>query len=86
MNCSDVITGYLGAAGIKHIFSYPGDPSVELFWKRHDATGSNSFSPGAKAPPGLWPRRLRPDHGIARSLSVDARTGVVQSGQRGCVR
>ena len=30
MNCSDVITGYLEAAGIKHIFGYPGDPSVEL--------------------------------------------------------
>ena len=30
MNCSDVITGYLGAAGIKHIFGYPGDPSIEL--------------------------------------------------------
>ena len=51
MNCSDVITGYLGAAGIKHIFGYPGDPSIELL-NRHDATGSNSFSPGAKAPPG----------------------------------
>lgn len=30
MNCSDVITGYMEAAGIKHIFGYPGDPSVEL--------------------------------------------------------
>lgn len=30
MNCSDVITRYLEAAGIKHIFGYPGDPSVEL--------------------------------------------------------
>ena len=30
MNCSDVITSYLDAAGIKHIFGYPGDPSVEL--------------------------------------------------------
>ena len=30
MNCSDVITGYLEAAGIKHIFGYPGDPSIEL--------------------------------------------------------
>lgn len=30
MNCSDIITGYLEAAGIKHIFGYPGDPSVEL--------------------------------------------------------
>lgn len=30
MNCSDVITGYLEAAGIRHIFGYPGDPSVEL--------------------------------------------------------
>lgn len=30
MNCSDVITRYLGAAGIEHIFGYPGDPSVEL--------------------------------------------------------
>jgi len=30
VNCSDVITGYLEAAGIKHIFGYPGDPSVEL--------------------------------------------------------
>jgi acetolactate synthase-1/2/3 large subunit len=30
VNCSDVITGYLQAAGIKHIFGYPGDPSVEL--------------------------------------------------------
>lgn len=30
MNCSDVITGYLKAAGIEHIFGYPGDPSVEL--------------------------------------------------------
>ena len=30
MNCSDVIIGYLEAVGIKHIFGYPGDPSVEL--------------------------------------------------------
>ena len=30
MNCSDVITRYLEAAGIKHIFGYPGDPSIEL--------------------------------------------------------
>lgn len=30
MNCSDVITGYLDAAGIRHIFGYPGDPNVEL--------------------------------------------------------
>ena len=30
MNCSDVITRYLDAAGIGHIFGYPGDPSVEL--------------------------------------------------------
>ena len=30
MNCSEVFTGYLQAAGIKHIFGYPGDPSVEL--------------------------------------------------------
>jgi len=30
LNCSDVITRYLEAAGIKHIFGYPGDPSVEL--------------------------------------------------------
>lgn len=30
MNCSDVITGYLEAAGIRHVFGYPGDPTVEL--------------------------------------------------------
>jgi acetolactate synthase-1/2/3 large subunit len=30
LNCSDVITGYLHAAGIRHVFGYPGDPNVEL--------------------------------------------------------
>jgi acetolactate synthase-1/2/3 large subunit len=30
MNCSAVISRYLAAAGVKHIFGYPGDPSVEL--------------------------------------------------------
>jgi acetolactate synthase-1/2/3 large subunit len=30
MNCSAVIARYLAAAGVKHIFGYPGDPSVEL--------------------------------------------------------
>lgn len=27
---SEVIAGYLGAAGIRHVFGYPGDPSVEV--------------------------------------------------------
>lgn len=27
---SEVIAGYLGAAGIGHVFGYPGDPSVEV--------------------------------------------------------
>lgn len=30
MNCAAVIARYLAAAGIKHVFGYPGDPSVEL--------------------------------------------------------
>ena len=30
MNTSEVIVGYLAAAGIRHIFGYPGDPSVEF--------------------------------------------------------
>jgi acetolactate synthase I/II/III large subunit len=30
MNCSQVIVQYLKAAGINHIFGYPGDPSVEF--------------------------------------------------------
>ncbi len=30
MNVSEVIGGYLRAAGIGHVFGYPGDPSVEL--------------------------------------------------------
>lgn len=30
MNTSDVIVAYLEAAGIRHIFGYPGDPSVEF--------------------------------------------------------
>lgn len=30
MNTSAVIVRYLAAAGIRHIFGYPGDPSVEL--------------------------------------------------------
>jgi acetolactate synthase-1/2/3 large subunit len=30
MNTSEVIVRYLAAAGIRHIFGYPGDPSVEL--------------------------------------------------------
>ena len=29
MNVSEVIVGYLKAAGIGHVFGYPGDPSVE---------------------------------------------------------
>jgi acetolactate synthase-1/2/3 large subunit len=30
MNCAAVIARYLAAAGIKHVFGYPGDPNVEL--------------------------------------------------------
>ena len=30
MNTSQVIIDYLAAAGIRHIFGYPGDPSVEF--------------------------------------------------------
>ncbi len=30
MNCAAVIARYLAAAGINHVFGYPGDPSVEL--------------------------------------------------------
>lgn len=30
MNTSEVIVGHLAAAGIRHIFGYPGDPSVEF--------------------------------------------------------
>jgi len=30
MNTSQVIIQYLAAAGIRHIFGYPGDPSVEF--------------------------------------------------------
>ena len=30
MNCSQVIARYVKAAGITHIFGYPGDPSVEF--------------------------------------------------------
>ncbi len=30
MNCSQVIIKYLKAAGISHIFGYPGDPNVEF--------------------------------------------------------
>ncbi len=30
MNTSDVIVAYLAAAGIRDVFGYPGDPSVEL--------------------------------------------------------
>ena len=30
MNTSEVVIRYLAAAGIRHIFGYPGDPSVEF--------------------------------------------------------
>ena len=30
MNVSDVIHGHLAAAGVRHLFGYPGDPSVEF--------------------------------------------------------
>jgi acetolactate synthase I/II/III large subunit len=30
MNVSDVVVGYLKAAGIGHIFGYPGDPNIEF--------------------------------------------------------
>ena len=30
MNCSSVIARYLAAAGVRHVFGYPGDPNVEL--------------------------------------------------------
>jgi acetolactate synthase-1/2/3 large subunit len=30
MNTSDVIIAYLSAAGVRHVFGYPGDPSVEF--------------------------------------------------------
>ena len=30
MNVSEVMAQYLKAAGIGHIFGYPGDPSVEV--------------------------------------------------------
>ena len=30
MNVSDVMIGHLAAAGVRHIFGYPGDPSVEF--------------------------------------------------------
>ena len=30
MNTSQVIIQYLAAAGIRHVFGYPGDPSVEF--------------------------------------------------------
>ena len=30
MNTSEVIAAYLAAAGIRQVFGYPGDPSIEL--------------------------------------------------------
>lgn len=30
MNTSEVIVGYLAAAGVRHLFGYPGDPTVEF--------------------------------------------------------
>ena len=30
MNVSDVMVGYLKAAGIGHVFGYPGDPNIEF--------------------------------------------------------
>jgi acetolactate synthase-1/2/3 large subunit len=30
MNCSQVVVQYLAAAGISHVFGYPGDPSIEF--------------------------------------------------------
>jgi len=30
MNVSDVVVGYLKAAGIGHVFGYPGDPNIEF--------------------------------------------------------
>jgi acetolactate synthase-1/2/3 large subunit len=30
MNCSQVMAKYIKAAGIKHVFGYPGDPNVEF--------------------------------------------------------
>lgn len=30
MNVSEVIVGYLAAAGVRHLFGYPGDPTVEF--------------------------------------------------------
>ena len=30
MNVSDVMVWYLKAAGIGHVFGYPGDPSIEF--------------------------------------------------------
>ena len=30
MNVSDVMVQYLKAAGIGHVFGYPGDPNVEF--------------------------------------------------------
>ena len=30
MNAAEVITEYLSAAGIGHVFGYPGDPNVEF--------------------------------------------------------
>jgi acetolactate synthase-1/2/3 large subunit len=30
MNTSDVIIQYLAAAGVRHLFGYPGDPTVEF--------------------------------------------------------
>ena len=30
MNVAEVIVQYLAAAGIRHVFGYPGDPNIEL--------------------------------------------------------
>jgi acetolactate synthase I/II/III large subunit len=30
MNCSEVVCRYLSAAGVRHIFGYPGDPNIEF--------------------------------------------------------
>ena len=45
------VTGYQALPVSNTYSAIPAIPASSS-WKRHDATGSNSFSPGAKAPPG----------------------------------
>ena len=82
MNTSEVIIGYLAAAGIRHVFGYPGDPSVE-FLEAARRAGMSFVLGSREGTAGLMAEAYGQLTGRPGRVPVHARARCHESGQRG---